>query len=140
MTISLPNSLSPDIWRGRINLSADTFRAILLGGTYEFVATHSRRSDLTSFEIAATGGYTTGGVTVGITDATDTTTRRHIVTLGGVSFGTGPITARWVAYVKWRGGAAGDDEIIALRDFGRLVVSDGAMIVPSVTIAYDPRQ
>lgn len=136
MTLYTPDSLSYDLWRQRIAVS-DTFRAMLLGSSYTFnTGAHSRRSDVVASEIAATGGYTAGGVAVTISDSLDTTQHAHILTLSLASIGTGPITAQYVAYVKWRGGAATADELIAVLNLGRTITSDGAFIVPAQTIKF----
>ena len=138
MTIYTPNSLMVDLYRGKLDITTGSFRAILLNGSYEFVATHSKRSDIASFEIAAGNGYTTGGVAATFSDAVDAQTGFHTLTAAAVNLGTGPITARWVAYVRWRGGAASSDELIMLKDAGRAITFDGAFAVPAMALEHRP--
>ncbi len=136
MTIYWPSSLMIDLFEKRLGVG-DSYRAILLGPTYEFVHSHAKRSALTAFEIAATGGYATGGVATTLSHAVDAN-GLYVLNLGGVSLGTGPVTARWVAYVRWRGGAASADEVVALLDLGRAVKTDGPFVVPAQAI-QNPR-
>ena len=132
MTIYTPNSLFDDLIRGRINIGSDTFKSLLLTDAYTFSAAHTRRSDVTAFEHAATNGYTTGGQVVTITSTIDAP--NTIYTLGGASFGTGGVKARYQVVYKARGGAASADEIIAIVDFLRWYQPTGALVCPAQSI------
>ena len=132
MTILIPDSLPADLWRGRLDLTA-AYRVLLLTSAYTWLAEHNRRNDLTG-EHAATGGYPTGGVTITLSDSTDTSTHQHLLVTSAVSIGTGPIVARWAAVVRWRGGASSDDDLVFVKDFGRLITTDGAFSIPALTI------
>lgn len=132
MTILIPDSLPADLWRCRLDLAA-TYRVLLLTSAYAWLPAHNRRNDLTG-EHAATGGYTTGGVAITLSDSIDTSTHQHLLVTSSVSIGTGPITARWAAVVRWRGGASLDDDLVFVKDFGRLLTADGAYVIPPMTI------
>ena len=133
MTIRIPSSLQFDLWTGALAVSG-SYRVILLTNQYAHSPAHSRRSDLTAFEIAATGGYSTGGVSATLSHVVDGTTGNHMLTLGGATIGTGPISCQWVAWVRWRGGAASADELVALLDQGRQITSDGPLVIPAQVI------
>jgi hypothetical protein len=119
MTIRIPSSLQFDLWTGALAVSG-AYRVILLTNQYTHSPAHSRRSDLTA---SAT-----------LSHATDGTTGNHLLTLGGATIGTGPISCQWVAWVRWRGGAASADELVALLDMGRQITSDVPLVVPSQVI------
>jgi hypothetical protein len=132
MTILIPDSLPADLWRGRLDLTA-AYRVLLLTSAYSWLPAHNRRDDLTG-QHAATGGYPTGGVAITLSDSIDTSTHQHLLVSSAVNIGTGPIVARWAAVVRWRGGAASDDDLVFVKDFGRLITTDGAFSIPALTI------
>ena len=129
MTLRIQNSFFDDLIRGRINIGADTVKALLLTDAYVYSAAHTRRSNVTAFEVAATGGYTTGGQTITVTSTIDAP--NTIYQFGMASFGTGGIRARYVAYYKARGGAASADEILAVLDMSRWFQPEGVIGVPA---------
>jgi hypothetical protein len=53
-----------------------------------------------------------------VTVTKDTVNDRVDVGLGGTTWPTSTITARYAAYYKARGGASSADELVALIDFG----------------------
>lgn len=131
--ILLPYSLATDLWRGRLNIASDTIRLIILADTYvPNRATHSRRSSVASHELATGGGYTQGGAVVVPTDATDTATGIHTLTLVGATLGGNSNIGRYACWYKARGGAAADDELIAILDFGASIT--GPFVIPSQLI------
>lgn len=113
MTLVCPNSLGSDLFTGKIVVGTTVFRVLLLAATYTFNRSHSKRSDIISHEIAAGGGYTSGGVIVSASLTPGSPTR---LSLGAVNL-TAATTARYAAYVVWRGGAANQDEFVALLDW-----------------------
>lgn len=128
MSFNLQGSFLGDLARGRFNIDTDSFRLILLGSGYTWSYSHNRRDDLGANEIAAGNGYTTGGKAIILTDSVDAVTREAYLHLGAVVFTPGPVTgARYGAIVKWRGGAASDDELIGVYDWTQ-VVSNAASI------------
>ncbi len=120
------NSAVRDEAVGSIDYDTDTFKVMLLTSTATpNKDTWTKRSDVTN-EITGTG-YTAGGATATVTvAATDTTNDRVVITLGGVTWGTSTITARYAVYYKSRGGASSADELIAVVDFSTDKTSTGA--------------
>ena len=120
------NSFFEDLARGAIDLDTDTFWVMLTTSSYtENKDTHLKRSDVTN-EVAAGGGYSTGGQVVTFTVTKDTANDRLDVTLGGTSWSSSTITARKAVYYKRRGGASSADELVAVNDFGSDVISTAA--------------
>lgn len=120
------NSFWEDLAKGNIDPDTDSIKCMLVTGSYsENKDTHTKRSDITN-EIAATGGYTAGGVAVSVSVTKDTANDQIDIELGGLSIDPATITAAKAVYYKARGGAASADELIAVIDFGGNVVSTGA--------------
>jgi hypothetical protein len=112
--------------RGTIDFDTDTFRVLLTTASYtENKDTHDFRDDVTN-EVAAGGGYSSGGNVVTVTVTRDDANDRVDISLGGTTWPTSTITARKAVYYKSRGGAASADELIAVIDFGTDVISSGA--------------
>jgi hypothetical protein len=102
-------SVFDDMAEGRIDIDApDTFKVMLLTSTYTPNKDHAKRSDLTN-EVSGTG-YTAGGNAATVTSTLDTANDRVDIALGGTSWSTATITARYAAYYKSRGGASTADE------------------------------
>jgi len=119
------NSFIDDLARGAIDMDTDTFRVMLTTSAYtENKDTHLKRSAITNEVTGA--GYTAGGETSTITVTKDTANDRLDITLGAVSWPTSTITARKAVYYKSRGGAAANDELVAVNDFGSDVISTAA--------------
>lgn len=112
------NSALDDNARGNIDFDSDTFKCLLVTSGYTpDKDAHTKRSDITN-EVAATGGYTTGGVAATVSVTKDTANDRIDVSLGGISIPSATITARGAVYYKSRGGLASADELVAFIDFG----------------------
>jgi len=132
MTISRPLSLAPDLLRGRINISADTVRVILLADTYvPNMTTHSRRTSFTAHELATGGGYTQGGIVVSITETIDTGNQSIDYSFAGGTLGSTANTARYAAWFNWTGTAA-NDIFMLLLDFDRN--QTGPFVIPAQKI------
>lgn len=117
------NSVLGDMARGNVDFDTDTFFCMLVTSGYtENKKTHTKRSDVTS-EVAATGGYTAGGVTAAVTVTVDNTNDRLDLSLGAISIPAATITARKAVYYKRRGGVATADELVAVIDFSADVTS-----------------
>lgn len=111
-----------DCLRGNIDNDTDTFKVMLCTSSYVPSRNHTKRSDITN-EVVGTG-YTAGGATITVTvSAIDTVNNRVDVILGGTSFTSSTITARYAVYYKSRGGLASADELVAVNDFGSDVSS-----------------
>jgi len=113
------NSAVRDEAVGSIDYDTDTFKVMLLTSAYTpDKDAHSKRSSLTANEVSGTG-YTAGGAAATVSvAAVDTANDRVDITLGGASWATSTITARYAVYYKSRGGADTADELVALIDFG----------------------
>lgn len=112
------NSFYDDAFRGNINCGSDTFYAMLLAGTYSFDKdAHSKRSSLTSHEIAASGGYVAGGFEVAATVTKDNATDKTTIEFAGLSIPDATISAHGIAYYKRRGGADTADELVLYVEY-----------------------
>jgi hypothetical protein len=78
---------------------------------------HDKRDDVTN-EVAASGGYTAGGVTVTCTVARDNTNDRTTLTFAAGAWASSTITAAAAVVYKSRGGASSADELVFYNDFG----------------------
>lgn len=129
------NSLLNDVASGAVNFASDTFKVMLTTSTYTpNKDTHAKRSSVTN-EVGGTG-YTAGGAAVTVTVAAiDTANDREVVTLGGATWSSSTITARYAVYYKSRGGASSADELVAVVEFGADVsTTSGTFTLSSSTI------
>lgn len=122
-----------DVFKSNINVDADTFKVMLATSAYTPNRAHTKRSDITN-EVTGTG-YTAGGNAATFTIvAADTTNHRDDVTLGGTTWPSSTITARYAIYYKSRGGLASADELVGINDFGSDVsTSTGTLTLNSST-------
>lgn len=122
--------------KGDIAYDSDTFYVMLLTSSYTAnFDTHDFRDDLTN-EVTGTG-YTAGGQSVTVTVGSfDTTNNRWPITLGGGTWTTSTITARYAAYYKRRGGASSADELIGLNDFGSDVSTTAGTFTLNASTMY----
>ena len=119
------NSAIDDMARNNIDFDTNTFKAMLVTSSYTpNKDTHDKRDDVTN-EVAATGGYTAGGVATVCTVTKDTANDKVTIQFGAVSWATSTITARGCVYYKSTGGAASTDALVAYNDFGSDVSSSG---------------
>jgi len=119
---------------GNLDYDTHTFKVMLVGGTYIPARTHSKRSDVTAYEITGTN-WPAGGVTVvptvtleGLVDRVSVDfafTTVANVTAGGVTY---------AVYYRARGGAASADELVAFVDLaGPLFLTNQSMYVRGFT-------
>lgn len=122
-----------DVMKGNIDNDTDTFKVMLCTSTYTPSRNHTKRSDITN-EVSGTG-YTAGGNSATFTvSAIDTSNNRQDVVLGGTTWTTSTITARYAIYYKSRGGASSADELVAINDFGSdVTTSAGTFTLNSST-------
>ena len=119
------NSAVDDMARGAIDFDTDTFKVMLVTGSYTpNKDTHDKRDDVTN-EVSGTG-YTAGGVTSACTVTKDTANDRVTLSFAAVNWATSTITARAAVIYKSRGGAASSDELVCYVDFGGDVSSSSA--------------
>ena len=98
---------------------------MLVNSSYAVDKDHTKRDQVTAFEVPATGGYTTGGGTFGVAPfgavpavTHDTTNNRIEIAFGDGVWSTSTITARGAVIYKSRGGAASADNLVCYIDFG----------------------
>ena len=129
------NSAIDDMARNNIDFDTNTFKAMLVTSSYTpNKDTHDKRNDVTN-EVAATGGYTAGGVTTACTVTKDTANDRVTLQFAAVSWATSTITARALVIYKSLGGASSADALVAYNDFGSDVSSTaGTFSVAASTI------
>jgi hypothetical protein len=119
------DSFWDDLARGNINLSSDTFYAMLVTSSYaENKKTHMKRSDVTN-EVPATGGYSAGGSAVAMTVTKDASTDQQNASFANQVYASATITARKQVVYKHRGGASSADELVCINDFGADVIASG---------------
>lgn len=103
--------------KGMVDFDTDTFKVMLVNNTYDPDTnqdTHDFRDDVTSYEVAASGTYATGGGTLaGVSVTYDGTSNEVRIVWNDISFTSATITARTAIIYKARGGAASADELIA---------------------------
>lgn len=114
---------------GGVDLDTDSFKVLLVTSAYTpNQKTHANRSDITG-EVAAGGGYTTGGQAVTVSVTNDTANDRTDITLGGTTFSAVTLTARGAVYYK-NTGVANTDSLVCYIDFGSdLSPSDVSLIL-----------
>ena len=116
MASGIYNRFKYNLAKKLIELSADTIKVMLLNNSHSFDADHDVPGDVNANELAATGGYTTGGTTL----TTKTVTQDDTNDL--MKFDADDATwssATFTAYhaVIWDDTVATDD-LIASIDFG----------------------
>lgn len=106
---------------------------MLVTSTYTAAKSHAKRSDVTN-EVAAGGGYTTGGnaCTVSVA-ATDNANNDVEISFTVTSWTSATITARAGVIYKSRGGASSADELIGYVDFGSDVTSTNGTFAVTVS-------
>lgn len=127
-------SLVPNSFKGRllgdtaqiataINLATDTVKLMLLTSSYTPSADNDVFiSDISANEVAASGTYSAGGVTLTKSSSTDDTDDEGVFDATDVSFTTATITARYAAIYKDTGTPA-TSPIICVQDFGSNQIS-----------------
>jgi hypothetical protein len=121
------DSFLADVFAGNCT-TASTYKAMLVSSSYaEDRGAHSKRSSV-SGEVAATGGYTAGGVSVTLSASLNTTTHKLTLTLPAVSWASSTITARKLIIYKSTGTAA-NDNLVACIDNGTDLVSSSSTMV-----------
>jgi hypothetical protein len=126
---------------GSIDFDTDTFGVMLCTSTYvPNQDTHVFRSDVTN-EVAASGTYTSGGVSIGTGAVTyDAASNEVRISFTDQAFTGATITARTVVIYKRRGGAATADELVAYATEAADVSSTAATFTvdfpaPTLTVA-----
>jgi hypothetical protein len=118
---------------GRINFESDQFGVVLLTSEYQpDKRAHTTRADVEAFEVVGQG-YRAGGqitdISVGLDDQDGL-----VITLGANRWLKASIRAGYAAYYRRGGGDAGEDELIAVIDFGEDVASTNATFSTSESV------
>jgi len=98
---------------------ADTFKVALLTSSYTpNIDTHTFLSDVTSNEVAAGGGYTSGGVTLtGVAYTYDSTNNRSVLAADDAVWASATFTTRYAVVYKSTG-TASTSPLLSYVDFG----------------------
>lgn len=114
------NSCLRDTFRARLDFEGGAFRVLLLGDGYvPNKDEHTRRLDIVG-EIDGQG-YQPGGAAVDV--RASMIDGRLTLSLGGNVFPNASISARYAVYYADRGEGPEHDELVALIDFGGMVIS-----------------
>lgn len=106
-----------------INLKTDTIKLVLLSASYTpDQDAHDFYDDVSAYEVAASGSYSTGGVTLTITTSQDNTNNRGVCDAADFNITSATIVARYFALIKSTG-VASTSRLIALYDPGALVTT-----------------
>lgn len=113
-----------------IDLEADTIKLMLLDSNHtNDIDAHVFIDDVSANEVAASGSYTAGGVTLTVTSTTDDTNDLGQWDANDVSITSATITARYAVVYKDTG-TPGTSPIIAIYDFGQNVsATDGTLSI-----------
>jgi hypothetical protein len=121
------DSFLSDVFAGNCT-TASTYKGMLVTSAYtEDRGAHSKRSSVTS-EVAATGGYTAGGVTLTLTASLNTTTHILTLTIPTATWASSTITARKLIVYKTTGTAANDCLVACIDNGADLISSTSTMI------------
>jgi len=119
------DSFLADMASGAANTS-HSYKGMLVTSSYaEDRAAHSKRSSVTN-EVAASGGYTAGGVALSLTASLNTSTHILTLTIPAATWTSSTITARKLIVYRARGGASSADELVACIDNGADLVSSSS--------------
>lgn len=103
---------------GNINFASDSFKMMLVTGSYSPSKNHSKRSDITN-EISGTG-YSSGGVaTIPTIGSVDTTNNTVSITFSTATWTSATFSANGAVIYKARGGSSSADELVMFIDFGQ---------------------
>lgn len=100
-----------------INLKTDTIKIALLTSSYTPNADHDFFSDVSTYEVGASGTYAAGGATLTTTVSTDDTDDEGVFDATDAAWTGASITARYAIVYKSTG-VAGTSPLICLIDFG----------------------
>ena len=119
-----------DTLSGGINFQADRFGVMLCTKEYEpDLKAHTRRSDVYG-EVEAEG-YKPGGLRASVAIDYSADGEGLDISLGGARWSRADINAGYAVYFRMNGGDPSDDELVAVIDFERNVVSSGGTFVLS---------
>lgn len=130
-------SVIPNSFKGRlmgdtaqistaINLASDTIKMMLLTSSYTpDIDADVFIDDISANEVAASGSYSAGGVTLTKSSSTDDTDDEGVFDASDVTITSATISARYAAIYKDTG-TPSTSPIIAIVDFGSTITSTGS--------------
>jgi len=105
-----------DLSKGNFNMSADTFKGMLVTSSYTpNKVTHAKRSDISNEVVGA--GYSSGGAVTVCTNTKDTGLEEQRFAFAAITWAASTITARGLVIYKSRGGLSSADELVGYVDF-----------------------
>jgi hypothetical protein len=116
------DSFLADMASGAANTSHSYKGMLVTSGYTEDRGAHSKRSSITN-EVAASGGYTAGGVALTLTASLNTTAHTLTLTIPAATWASSTITALKLIVYRARGGASTADELVACIDNGADLIS-----------------
>jgi hypothetical protein len=110
------NSYKKRVLDGDIDLGNDTIKAMLLDSSHTTnIDTQEFIDDVSANEVAASGSYAAGGITLSITTSQDDTDDEGVADATDFSATTATISADYICYYKDTG-TPGTSPIIAIED------------------------
>ena len=120
------DSFIADVFAGTCT-TASSYKGMLVTSSYtEDRGAHSKRSSVTN-EVAATGGYTAGGVALTLTASLNTTTHILTLTIPTATWASSTITARKLIVYRTTGTAANDNLVCCVDNGSDLISSSTTM-------------
>lgn len=111
-----------------VDMEADTIKVALLNNSHSFNADNNVYSDISTNELAATGGYTTGGATLGSKAVSqDDTNDRGVFDAADSAWGSATFTAYHA--VIWDDTVSGDPLLCSIDFGGAKAVSGGTFTI-----------
>lgn len=112
-----------DILTGSYDVTGATFNCLLVNGYSPSKGTDHYRSDVDTFEVTGSAGYTGGGQAVACTMTLNPTTHQLTLAFASPSWASSSIAATGAVIYHSRGGSDTADELVAYLDFGGLETS-----------------
>jgi hypothetical protein len=120
------DSFIADVFAGTCT-TASSYKGMLVTSSYtEDRGAHSKRSSITN-EVAASGGYTAGGVALTLSASLNTTTHILTLTIPTATWTSSTITARKLIVYRTTGTAANDNLVCCIDNGSDLVSSSTTM-------------
>jgi hypothetical protein len=120
------DSFIADVFAGTCT-TASSYKGMLVTSSYtEDRGAHSKRSSITN-EVAASGGYTAGGVALSLTASLNTTTHILTLTIPTATWASSTITARKLIVYRTTGTAANDNLVCCVDNGADLISSSTTM-------------
>lgn len=128
MASGIYNRAKANWFNKEVDMEADTIKVALLNNSHTFNADNNVYSDISTNELAATGGYTTGGATLGSKTVTqDDTNDRAVFDAADTAWTTATFTAYHA--VIWDDTVSGDPLICSIDFGGAKSVTSGTFTI-----------